>query len=214
MRLSALICLSLCSLAAVAAPQVQVVGLFPGAAVLSVDGQRKLVKVGQTGPEGIQVVSADSHKAVLRVGGVEQTYELSREYNTEGYAAPAARTQMSIARGTGGHYWVAGTINNQSAQFLVDTGATSVAMNEGQARRLGLDYRASGTPMMASTASGTAKGWRGTLNSVKLGGVEVLGVEAVVLEGEFPTDILLGMSYLNRVGWREEQGIMYIQAKQ
>ncbi|MFV3333978.1 retropepsin-like aspartic protease family protein [Pseudomonas sp. NY15437] len=214
MRLSALICLSLCSLAAVAAPQVQVVGLFPGAAVLSVDGQRKLVKVGQTGPEGIQVVSADSHKAVLRVGGVEQTYELSREYNTEGYAAPAARTQMSIARGTGGHYWVAGTINNQSAQFLVDTGATSVAMNEGQARRLGLDYRASGTPMMASTASGTAKGWRVTLNSVKLGGVEVLGVEAVVLEGEFPTDILLGMSYLNRVGWREEQGIMYIQAKQ
>ncbi|MFK8402637.1 TIGR02281 family clan AA aspartic protease [Pseudomonas sp. BGr12] len=213
MRLSALICLSLCSFAALAAPQVQVVGLFPGAAVLSIDGQRKLVKVGQTGPEGVQVVSADSHKAVLRVGGVEQTYELSREYNTAGYAAPAAHAETSIARGTGGHYWVAGTINNQNAQFLVDTGATSIAMNEGQARRLGLDYRAGGTPMMASTASGTAKGWRVTLNSVKLGGVEVLGVEAVVLEGDFPTDILLGMSYLNRVGWREDQGMMYIQAK-
>jgi len=213
MRLSALICLYLCSLAAMAAPQVQVVGLFPGAAVLNIDGQRKLVKVGQTGPEGVQVVSADSHKAVLRVGGVEQTYELSREYNSAGYATPAAHAETSIARGTGGHYWVAGTINNQNAQFLVDTGATSIAMNEGQARRLGLDYRAGGTPMMASTASGTAKGWRVTLNSVKLGGVEVLGVEAVVLEGDFPTDILLGMSYLNRVGWREEQGMMYIQAK-
>jgi aspartyl protease family protein len=213
MRLSALICLSLCCFAAVAAPQIQVVGLFPGAAVLNVDGQRKLVRVGQTGPEGVQVVSADSHKAVLRVGGVEQTYELSREYSGAGYAAPAARTEMGIARGTGGHYWVAGTINNQNAQFLVDTGATSVAMNEGQARRLGIDYRASGTPMMASTASGTAKGWRVTLNSVKLGGVEVLGVEAVVLEGEFPTEILLGMSYLNRVGWREDQGMMYIQSK-
>ncbi|MCG8909145.1 MULTISPECIES: TIGR02281 family clan AA aspartic protease [unclassified Pseudomonas] len=213
MRLSALICLSLCSVAAVAAPQIRVVGLFPGAAVLNIDGQRKLVKVGQTGPEGVQVVSADSHKAVLRVGGVEQTYELSREYSGAGYAAPSARTEMGIARGTGGHYWVAGTINNQNAQFLVDTGATSVAMNEGQARRLGIDYRASGTPMMASTASGTAKGWRVTLNSVKLGGVEVLGVEAVVLEGDFPTDILLGMSYLNRVGWREDQGMMYIQAK-
>ena len=67
--------------------------------------------------------------------------------------------------------------------------------------------------MMASTASGTAKGWRVTLNSVKLGGVEVLGVEAIVLEGDFPTEILLGMSYLNRVGWREDQGMMYIQAK-
>ena len=63
MRLSALICLSLSSIAAVAAPQVQVVGLFPGAAVLNIDGQRKLVKVGQSGPEGVQVVSADSHKA-------------------------------------------------------------------------------------------------------------------------------------------------------
>lgn len=88
MRLSALICLSLCSVAAVAAPQIRVVGLFPGAAVLNIDGQRKLVKVGQTGPEGVQVVSADSHKAVLRVGGVEQTYELSREYSGAGYAAP------------------------------------------------------------------------------------------------------------------------------
>ncbi|MFR0693318.1 TIGR02281 family clan AA aspartic protease [Enterobacterales bacterium AE_CKDN230030158-1A_HGKHYDSX7] len=212
-RLFTLICLSLCAFAATGAPQVQVVGLFPGAAVLNIDGQRKLVKVGQAGPEGVQVISADSHKAVLRVGGVEQTYELSREYSGAGYAAPSSRREMSIARGAGGHYWVSGTINNQNAQFLVDTGATSVAMNEGQARRLGIDYRASGTPMMASTASGTAKGWRVTLNSVKLGGVEVLGVEAIVLEGDFPTDILLGMSYLNRVGWREEQGMMYIQAK-
>lgn len=212
-RLFLLSCLTLCSALALAAPQVRVVGLFPGAAVLNIDGQRKLLKVGQTGPEGVQVVSADAHKAVLRVGGVEQSYELEREYNGGGYSAPAARTEMSIARGNGGHYWVSGTINNQSAQFLVDTGATSVAMNEGQARRLGIDYRAVGTPMMASTASGTARGWKVTLNSVKLGGVEVLGVEAVVLEGEFPTEILLGMSYLNRVGWREDQGMMYIQAK-
>ncbi len=209
----ALICLSLSSIAAVAAPQVLVVGLFPGAAVLNVDGQRKLVKVGQTGPEGVQVVSADSRKAVLRIGGVERTYELSREYNEAGYAAPSARTEMSIARGTGGHYWVAGSINGQNAQFLVDTGATTIAMNEGEARRLGIDYRASGTPMMVSTASGTSRGWRVTLNRVKLGGIELLGVEAAVIEGGYPTEALLGMSFLNRVRWREEQGMLLIEAK-
>lgn len=212
-RLFVLLCLAFSVSLAQAAPQVRVVGLFPGAAVLNIDGQRKLLKVGQSGPEGVLLVSADAHKAVLRVGGVEKTYELEREYNGQGYSAPSARTEMSIARGTGGHYWVAGTINNQNAQFLVDTGATSVAMNEGQARRLGIDFRTVGAPMTASTASGMAKGWRVSLNSVKLGGVEVLGVEAIVLEGDFPTEILLGMSYLNRVGWREEQGIMYIQAK-
>ena len=52
------------------ATQVQVVGLFPGAAVINVDGQRKLVKVGQTGPGGVQVISADSKGAVLRVEAI------------------------------------------------------------------------------------------------------------------------------------------------
>ncbi|MDF3843444.1 TIGR02281 family clan AA aspartic protease [Pseudomonas citronellolis] len=213
LRLLPALSLALAASAAFAAPQVWVVGLFPNAAVVNIDGQRKFLRVGETGPQGVQVVSADAHKAVLRVEGVERTYELSREYNASGYSAPAPVQEMSIARGTGGHYWVSGSINGQNAQFLVDTGATTVAMNEAQARRLGIDYRVVGKPMVASTASGTVKGWRISLNSVKLGGIEVLGVDASVLEGEFPTEILLGMSFLNRVGWREEQGMMYIQSK-
>jgi aspartyl protease family protein len=206
--------LSLCAAAAQAAPQVRVVGLFPNAAVVNIDGQRKFIREGETGPQGVQLVSADSHKAVLRVDGVESSYELSREYNAAGYSAPRPAPELVIARGAGGHYWVSGAINGQTAQFLIDTGATTVAMNEEQARRLGIDYRVAGKPMVASTASGTVKGWRINLNSVKLGGIEVLGVEASVLEGEFPTEILLGMSFLNRVGWREDQGIMHIQSKQ
>ena len=55
-----------------------------------------------------------------------------------GYAEPE-RKQLSIAKGQGGHYWIAGSINGQPVQFLVDTGATSVAINENQARRLGID---------------------------------------------------------------------------
>ncbi|MBU3055446.1 retropepsin-like aspartic protease family protein [Pseudomonas indica] len=199
------------SLSGQAETQVQVVGLFPGAAVLNVDGQRKLVKVGQTGPGGVVVVSADSRGAVLRVDGVERTYGMTREYS-QGFAAPT-RSQLSIAQGAGGHYWVAGSINSHPVQFLVDTGATSVAMNEAQARRLGLDFRVNGRPMVVSTASGTAKAWRVDLNSVKVGGLEVLGVEAVVLEGDSPTEALLGMSFLNRVRWREEQGVLMLESK-
>ncbi|WP_410966326.1 TIGR02281 family clan AA aspartic protease, partial [Salmonella sp. SAL4449] len=88
---------------------------------------------------------------------------------------------------------------------LVDTGATSIAMNENEARRLGIDYRVDGKPMVASTASGTSRGWRVTLDRVKIGGIELLGVEAAVIEGGYPTEALLGMSFLNRVRWREEQ---------
>ena len=200
----------------VAATQVQVVGLFPGAAVINVDGQRKLVKVGQTGPGGVQVISADSKGAVLRVDGVERSYGLSREYNpatsTDSPAAPQ-KAQLSIARGNNGHYQVAGSIEGHPVQFLVDTGATSVAMNESQARRLGIDYRVKGLPMKASTASGTVNAWRVKVDRIKVGSLEVLGVEGAVIEGEAPVEVLLGMSFLNRVRWREEQGVLMLESK-
>ena len=206
-----LITLLLVAAYAAASPRVQVVGLFPGAAVLNVDGQRKLVRVGQTGPGGVQVISADSTGAVLRVEGVERHYPLSRELSG-GYAEPE-RKQLSIAKGQGGHYWIAGSINGQPVQFLVDTGATSVAINENQARRLGIDYRVSGRQIVVGTASGTAKAWQVRLNSVKVGAINVMGVEAVVIEGSSPTEALLGMSFLGRVSWREEQGLLRLESK-
>lgn len=203
--------LSFFSFVVTAAPLVQVVGLFPGAAVVNVDGQRKLVRVGQVGPGGVEVVSADSKGAVLRVEGIERRYTLSRELSA-GFAEPDRR-QLSIARGQGGHYWVAGSINGESVQFLVDTGATSVAINEIQARRLGIDYRVDGKPIVVSTAGGTAKAWRVYLNSVKVGAIDVLGVDAVVVEGGSPSDALLGMSFLSRVSWREDQGVLKLESK-
>lgn len=194
-----------------AAEQVQVVGLFAGAAVLNVDGERKLVKVGQTGPGGVQVISADSRGAVLRVNGVQRAYSLSREASS-GFSAPA-KAQTSIARGADGHYRVVGSVGGQSVAFLIDTGATSIAINETQARRLGIDFRVQGQPMIVNLASGTAKAWRIKLPQVKVGPLEVLGVEAFVLEGEGSNDALLGMSFLNRVRWREDQGVLQLESK-
>ena len=130
--------------------QVQVVGLFPNAAVLLVDGQRKLVRAGQVGPGGVKVISADSKGAVLEVDGVQRSYAMTREYNQAGSSEPQ-KAQLSISRGAGNHYWVAGSIEGHPVQFLVDTGATSVAMNESQARMLGIDYRVKGRAMVAST---------------------------------------------------------------
>jgi len=199
------------SLAQAAPEHVLVVGLFPNAAVLNVDGQRKLVKVGQVGPGGVEVVSADSRGAVLRINGRTRRFELSREYS-EGFSAPS-KQQISIARGLGGHYWVAGSVDGHPMQFLVDTGATSLAINEQDAKRLGLDYRVKGRPMLANTANGTAKGWKLSVDRVKIGSLEVLGVDTVVMEGDALGEALLGMSFLSQVRWREEQGVLVLESK-
>jgi aspartyl protease family protein len=196
-----------------AAQQVQVVGLFPNAAVLLVDGQRKLVRAGQVGPGGVEVISADSRGAVLRVNGQTARYELSREYSGGGYSAPSARARVSIAKGAGGHYWVAGSVNGRTLQFMVDTGATTLAFNENQARTLGIDYRMFGERLVVSTASGNANAWKVKLDSVSIGALSVLGVEAVVLEGDAPAQALLGMSFLSRVQWREEQGLLVLESR-
>ncbi len=129
------------SLTAVAQINVRVVGLFPNAAVLSIDGQRTLVKAGQTGPQGIKVMSADSRSAVLSIDGVSSTHTLSRDYGSGGFATPEKR-RLTISKGAaGGHYWVTGSVNGNSVPFMVDTGATTIAMNAAQARRLGLDLK-------------------------------------------------------------------------
>jgi len=200
------------SLTAIAQSNVRVVGLFPNAAVLSIDGQRTLVKAGQTGPQGIKVVSADSRSAVLSIDGVRSTHTLSRDYGSGGFATPEKR-RLTISKGAAGHYWVTGSVNGNSVPFMVDTGASTIAMNAAQAQRLGLDFKNTGTPVMVSTASGTEQAWRVYLNSVKLGAIEVLGVDAMVLDSAFPQDVLLGMSFLSRVSWREEQGALIVEAK-
>ena len=91
-----------------AQPQVRVVGLFNGAAVVNVNGQRKLLKVGQR-LDDVEVVSADAQQAVLRIDGRTQTFTLDREYS-DGYSAPQRR-EFSIPRSNNGQYQVTASIN-------------------------------------------------------------------------------------------------------
>ena len=195
-----------------AEPQIHVVGLFPNAVVLNIDGKRTFLKAGQTGPMGIRLLEADSKSAVLNINGVQRRMGLSRDYSQGGYSTPE-KQRLVVAKGRGGHYWVTGSINGNVVPFLLDTGATSIALNATQAKRLGINFKESGLPMQVSTASGIENGWKVNLSSVKVGSIEVLGVEAIVLEGGFPTEALLGMSFLNRVGWRQEQDSLILEAK-
>ena len=97
---------------------------------------------------------------------------------------------------TGGHFINTGQINGQHMQYVVDTGASSVAIGKTDADRMGLKYL-QGQPMRLSTANGVAQGWRIRLDSVRIGDVEVFGIDAVVTPQPMPY-VLLGNSFLGQ----------------
>ena len=194
-----------------AATDVRVVGLFANAAVVNIDGQRHMLRVGKPPVNGVELIAADSQTATLRVDGQTRQFGLQREY-TEGFAQ-SERQQVSIPRGEGGHFRVTGSINGQTVSFMVDTGATSVSMSSVQARRLGIDYTLSGTPVRAATASSAVDGYQVTLARVKVGDIELSNVQALVLEGRFPLEVLLGMSWLSRVRMDEQDNLLLLERK-
>lgn len=197
--------------AAFAAPSVRVVGLFSNAAVVTIDGQRHMLRVGQPGPQNIELVAATSRSATLRIDGQNREFVLQTDYS-EAYTE-REKVRVSIPRGAGGHYRLSGSINGQGVAFLVDTGATSVAMNSDQARRLGVDYKLDGTPIKATTASGQVPGYRVSLARVKVGNIELSNVDGLVLEGAFPTEVLLGMSYLRRVRMEDQGTVLVLEQR-
>lgn len=194
-----------------AAPAVRVVGLFKDRAVVLVEGKQRTLRVGQTSPEGVKLVAADSESALLEYDGEEFKGLLDGRVSTR--TRPPATEEVQIWRNTQGMYATAGSINGLPVSLLIDTGATQVAMNAAQARRLGIDYRVVGVPAAITTASRLEPAWAVTLDSVKVGEIELRNVEGVVLEGAQPETVLLGMSYLGRLEIRNDGRLLTLQRK-
>lgn len=94
-----------------------------------------------------------------------------------------------------GHYRVAGTINHNAVEFLIDTGATTVALGESTARRLALQGR---YPIIVSTANGKVQGSVTRLEQLTFGGFKLHDVKAVIVPNIDDDSILLGMNVLSR----------------
>lgn len=192
------------------ATDVQVLGLFNNGAVLSVDGSQTMLKAGQE-KAGVMLVSANPSRAVVDVDGERRTLKLSDRISSRFDAAQKAAVLIRLD--AQGRYRTAGAINGHQTRVLVDTGATSIAMNSDHAAALGVDFRRDGRRINVKTASGIATAYSVNLRSVNIGGIEVNNVEAAVLEGGFPSDILLGMTYLSKVSMRHDSSILYIEQK-
>lgn len=192
------------------AADILVLGLFRDMAILRVDGKQFKLRTGEVSPEGIKLISANSEEAILEINGQRETYQLGSHISSS-FSAPEKAGAM--IRPINGMYKVHGFINRQPVEFLVDTGASSIAMNANQARKLGINFRYEGEEGYSSTASGYAKIYKLKLDSVQIGDIVVKNVEAAVLEGNFPTTALLGMSFLNRVNMKRDGQLLMLEKK-
>ena len=194
-----------------AAPDVRVVGLFSDRAVVVIDGRRTVLRVGQTGPQDVKLIAADSETALLEIGGKSIEARLDGRVSARKQSAPVSEVQ--VWRNPQGMYTTVGSINGLPVSFMVDTGATLVTLNSGQARRLGIDYRVTGSQSVVTTASGVEPAWSVMLNRVRVGDLELHNVAAVVLEGAQPGTALLGMSYLGRLEISNSGRLMTLRKK-
>ena len=115
------------------------------------------------------------------------------------YAEPAvAEPTATIAKSSDGHYWANGDVNGSKVRFLVDTGATEVALTPADARKLGYDLRGLNYGHRVVTAAGQTRAAAVRLASVTVAGARLENVDALVIEKGLDTS-LLGMTYLGRL---------------
>ncbi|RDH83722.1 MAG: TIGR02281 family clan AA aspartic protease [endosymbiont of Galathealinum brachiosum] len=205
-----LMCVFLLSFSVLAADKIEVQALMPGMVVLLIDDSRVTLKTGDQS-QGVKLISATSKIAELDVDGVKKFYQMGTTVSTSFKQRELITERIVLNKY--GMFKSFGTINGQSVKFLIDTGATSVAMSAKQARKLGIQYRIEGSETRANTASGIAKGWLVTLKSVRLGKLLERNVQGMVIDGDYPQEVLLGMTFLNRMKVENETGIMKITRK-
>lgn len=197
--------LALATLVPLSLPAAESLGLLlvsPDKAILLIEGERRVLNAGETSPEGVTLLETGAESALVDVAG--ETRRLTLQRRLEGSAeAPASagsrRKEHRVYADRQGMFRTTGSINGHPTDFLVDTGATTIAMNASQARRLGIDFRMDGKAVKVMTASGLELSYQVRLRSVKVGPIELNGVNATVMQGEFPTQVLLGMSFLGRL---------------
>ena len=194
----------------IAETQVNIVGLFSHKAVVIINGGKpKTLSVGQQS-EGVKLLAADSTTATLLIEGKTKQLGMGQAASVGGNSSSSP--SVTLYANAQGHFVSECQINGASFKFIVDTGATTVALNSGDARFAKIDYK-HGEPIQISTANGVVTAYRVTIASLKIGSITLNQVEASVLEGGSPSLVLLGMSALSRLDMQRQDIAMKLTKK-
>ena len=190
-------------------PRIQVMGMFRDKAVVKINGQQTLLKVGDQAVNGVKLIRSSARKTVLEINGKQREYTLGSQVSTN-----LSQPESTVVRipSNNGMYRAQGLINGRSVRFMVDTGASVVAMARPTADRLQILYRETGKPIKISTASKMQNAWLVKLKTVTVGGITLNQVDGAIIDTEHDQDILLGASFLNRVRFSQKEGIVVLEA--
>jgi aspartyl protease family protein len=177
-------------------------------ALLVIDGVPRVIEIGAT-VQGVRLVSLSGTQAEIDVGGKRRLLVAGAGPVRLGGGAESAAgssNEIVLTAGAGGHFTTDGKINGKAVSFLVDTGATAIAMGQADAERIGLNYK-DAPRGFAGTANGRIPVNLVTLSSVRVGDVEIANVEAVVMPSAMQ-HVLLGNSFLTRFQMKRDNETM------
>lgn len=193
-----------------AEPSVKVLGLFTDKALLLVNGERKLMRKGES-LQGITLISASGRGAIIKLKDGKQKKLGLNQSISHGFKK-SDKSSYTIFADRAGMFKLGGEINGKTTRFLLDTGATYIALSEVEADRMGILYE-NGRKSLIQTASQVVPVWNVQLDNVKVGNISVNQVEAVVLQGTQPQPALLGMSFLQHIQLERNGASMVLRQK-
>ncbi len=187
---------------------VDVISIRPGgSAVVVIEGGPPLTLYEGESVGAVKLLQVYRDGALLDIDGVEEERPLVPHDRTP--AATSRDVTLRLRADRRGHFYTRGTIDGRPVQFVVDTGATTIALSSGEAERLGLSWRR-GEVILVSTANGKVEGRRIWLDSVRIDKIIVRNVEAIVLDTELSI-ALLGMSFLGQLDMRTEGSTLVLR---
>jgi aspartyl protease family protein len=209
-RAALLAVLGVVACAAASAQTVTFNGRMGDKALLVIDGQPRTVALGAT-VLGVHLIGFQGDDAQVEFGGRKASLLQGAPVNLGGSGDGGNGHEIVLPAGPGGHFLATGSINGHAAQFMVDTGATLVAIDRQQADAMGLQYR-NHPHGIVMTANGAAPAYQVTLDSVRIGDVQVYDVDAVVIPGSMGR-VLLGNSFLSRFQMRRDNDVMRLEKR-
>ncbi|MDR6889183.1 MULTISPECIES: retropepsin-like aspartic protease family protein [Variovorax] len=194
-----------------AASSVMLTGTIGSRAILIVNGAPpKTVAVGETF-QGVKLVSLQAEQAVVELEGKRVNLRMDTPVSIGGGTGTGGGSRIVLPADSRGHFMTQGAINGRTVTFMLDTGATSIALSAADAQRIGLDY-SKGQRVQMNTANGVSSGYKLRLQSVRVGDVEVYDIDAIVSPQPMPF-VLLGNSFINRFSMRRDADQMVLEKR-